>query len=58
MKKNITDFFNDIKGKKIAFCGLGVSNLPLVKLIAEKGMDILACDKVDENNACSEIKIR
>lgn len=55
MKKNITDFFNDIKGKKIAFCGLGVSNLPLVKLFAEKGMDILACDKVDENNACNEI---
>lgn len=55
MKKNITDFFNDIKGKKIAFCGLGVSNLPLVKLFAEKDMDILACDKVDENNACNEI---
>ncbi len=55
MKKNITDFFNDIKGEKIAFCGLGVSNLPLVKLFAEKGMDILACDKVDENNACNEI---
>lgn len=55
MKKNITDFFNDIKGKKIAFCGLGVSNLPLVKLFAEKGMDILACDKVDENNVSNEI---
>lgn len=55
MKKNITDFFNDIKGKKIAFCGLGVSNLPLVKLFAEKGMDILACDKVNENNVSNEI---
>lgn len=55
MEKNITDFFNDIKGKKIAFCGLGVSNLPLVKLFAEKGMDILACDKVDENNVSNEI---
>ncbi len=55
MKKNITDFFNDIKGKKIAFCGLGVSNLPLVKLFTEKDMDILACDKVDENNVSNEI---
>ena len=55
MKKNITDFFNDINGKKIAFCGLGVSNLPLVKLFAEKDMDILACDKVDENNVSNEI---
>ena len=30
-------FFRQMQGKRIAFCGIGGSNLPLVKLFHEKG---------------------
>lgn len=38
-------FFEDIKGKKVAFIGIGTSNLPLIKLFAQKGAEVIACDK-------------
>lgn len=47
MNTAINNFFENIKGKKIAFIGIGTSNLPLIKLFAEKGADVIACDKKD-----------
>ncbi len=44
MPTNIKRFFNNIKNKKIAFCGIGTSNLPLIKLFSQKGAIITACD--------------
>ena len=41
------DFFNDMCGKKVAFIGIGTSNLPLIKLFADKGAKVIACDKKD-----------
>lgn len=41
------DFFNSIKGKTVAFIGIGTSNLPLIKLFAEKGARVKALDKKD-----------
>lgn len=38
-------FFQDIKGKKVAFCGIGVSNTPLALQFAEYGANVTACDK-------------
>lgn len=38
-------FFKEIKGKKIAFCGVGVSNTPLVEMFLKKGALITVCDK-------------
>ncbi len=45
MDSKIVDFFNYVKGKKVAFCGIGGSNLPLIKLFKKYGADVLACDK-------------
>ncbi|MBR1731981.1 MAG: UDP-N-acetylmuramoyl-L-alanine--D-glutamate ligase [Ruminococcus sp.] len=43
---NKTDsFFNDIKGKKVCFVGIGTSNLPLIELFAKKGAAVAACDR-------------
>ncbi len=43
---NKTDkFFNDIKGRKICFVGIGTSNLPLIELFAKKGAVVSACDR-------------
>ena len=38
-------FFRQMQGKRIAFCGIGGSNLPLVKLFHKKGAQVAACDK-------------
>lgn len=45
MDSRIKNFFNGIKGKKIAFCGIGTSNLPLIELFAKYGAIIIACDR-------------
>lgn len=44
------DFFKDMCGKKVAFIGIGTSNLPLIKLFADKGAKVIACDKKDFNS--------
>ena len=42
----LTDtFFENIKGKRVAFIGIGTSNLPLIKLFADKGAVVTACDR-------------
>lgn len=38
-------FFEKMAGKRIAFCGIGRSNLPLIQIFHEKGAIITACDK-------------
>ena len=45
MDSNIARFFESIKGKRIAFCGVGVSNTPLAAQFAAKGAHVLVCDK-------------
>ena len=45
MDSRITRFFESVKGKRIALCGVGVSNTPLAALFAGKGAKVLACDK-------------
>jgi len=38
-------FFQQIKGKKIAMCGIGVSNTPLIMDFLNKGAKVYACDR-------------
>ena len=38
-------FYRLIRGKRVAFCGLGGSNLPLVKLFAKNGVSVTARDR-------------
>ena len=38
-------FFNTLKGKKIAMCGIGISNTPLILSFLEKGARVVACDR-------------
>ena len=39
-------YFNALRGKKIAVLGLGVSNRPLVQLLLEYGCDVTGCDRM------------
>ena len=45
MENNIKRFLESLKGKTIALCGIGRSNLPLIQLFKNYGANILACDK-------------
>ncbi len=38
-------FFEQIKGKKIAMCGIGISNTPLIMNFLNKGAKVYACDR-------------
>ena len=39
------EFFSKIKGKRIAVCGIGVSNTPLIENFLNKGARVYACDR-------------
>ena len=41
----IDNFFESIKDKKVAFCGLGISNFPVMEMFVNKGIDVTACDR-------------
>lgn len=38
-------FFSQIKGKKIAMCGIGISNTPLILNFLNQGARVIACDR-------------
>lgn len=38
-------FFSQLSGKKIAMCGIGVSNTPLILRFLEQGARVIACDR-------------
>lgn len=41
----ISAFFEKLKGKSVTVVGIGVSHLPLIRLLAEKGAVVTACDR-------------
>ena len=48
-------YFESLKGKRIAVFGLGVSNRPLVRLLLEFGCDVIGCDKTPRENLEEEV---
>lgn len=45
MTSDIKDYLNGLKGKKVAFVGMGVANVPCAKWLASHGAIVYACDK-------------
>ncbi|MCI9576810.1 MAG: UDP-N-acetylmuramoyl-L-alanine--D-glutamate ligase [Clostridiales bacterium] len=45
MEQRVQEFFRGMRGKRVAFCGIGGSNLPLVKIFHEYGALVTACDR-------------
>ena len=41
----IQEYLNSIRKQKVAVFGIGVSNIPLIKLLCAHGIDVTACDK-------------
>ncbi len=42
---NSKQYFESLAGKRVAFCGIGRSHLPLIRLFREKGVAVSARDK-------------
>lgn len=55
MDTRVAKFLNSMKDKKIAFCGIGRSNLPLVSLFARYGAKITVCDAKEKSAFSNEI---
>ena len=43
----LTQYMDNLKGKRVAVLGIGVSNRPLIKLLLENGIDVTAHDRQD-----------
>ena len=48
-------YFNNLRGKRIAVMGLGVSNQPLVRLLLEFGCDVTGCDRTPRERLDKEV---
>ena len=42
------EYFDSLKGKKVAFVGMGVANVPCAEFCAKYGIEVYACDKRDK----------
>ena len=42
---NYTEYLSSLRGKRVAVLGVGVSNRPLVGILARAGADVTVCDK-------------
>ena len=50
MNKKYRDYINELKTKKIAIIGLGVSNLPLIKILINEQCNVTLFDNKELNN--------
>lgn len=48
MNLELENFKKDIRNKKVAVLGIGISHIPLIKFLYNMGVDITAFDKSDE----------
>ncbi len=55
MVNDVKNFLEDLSGKKVAFVGMGVANVPCAKWLASHGIDVYACDKRDREYIGREI---
>ena len=60
MQGSYTDFLNSLKNKKVMFCGIGRSNLPLIDIFTKHGIGVIAYDSKPQekfdNNTIEKLK--
>lgn len=49
MNDKAVEYFKNLAGKKVAFVGMGVANVPCAEFLAKKGIEVYACDKRDKD---------
>ncbi len=55
MKTQLDGYFEDLRGKKIAVVGLGVSNRPVVRMLLAYGCTVTGCDKTPREKLDEEL---
>lgn len=55
MNKKAKRYFDNLKGKKVAFVGMGVANVPCAEFLAKQGAEVYACDRKDKEYIGAEI---
>lgn len=46
----LSEYIDSLRGKTIAVIGIGVSNTPLIKMLLENGVSVMACDRADRES--------
>lgn len=45
MSDRIDTFFDRLKGRSVAFCGMGITNTPLAEMFLRRGFKVTVCDR-------------
>lgn len=60
MTEKVNEYIASLRGKKIAFVGMGVANAPSALFLARHGLQVYACDSRDESyigkKTCEELR--
>ena len=56
MKTFLENYYNDLKNKTVTFCGIGVSNTPMIIKLAKMGISVSARDKRNEQKLGEKAK--
>lgn len=52
---NLEKYFASLQGKNILVIGIGVSNIPLIRMLLSHGISVTACDKTPRSQASAEV---
>ena len=55
MNDRVNQYFDTLKGKRVAVLGIGVSNRPLIRMLLARGIEVLACDKTPRDKLEAEV---
>lgn len=55
MNERVAHYFEKLKGKKTAVLGIGVSNRPLIRMLLDHGISVIACDKTPRKQLDAEV---
>jgi len=55
MNPLVDQYFEKLRGKRIAVLGIGVSNRPLIRLLLSYGLDVTACDRTPREQLEEEV---
>lgn len=55
MNELVSQYFDALKGKRVAVLGIGVSNIPLIRMLLSRGIAVTACDKRTREKLSEEV---
>ena len=55
MNHLVDAYFDKLTGKRVAVLGIGVSNRPLIRMLLDRGISVLACDKTPRDSLDKEV---